>query len=137
MYVKKSLKKIFLYINVNNNDSHHRKTTCTFLYIQKPKKIAKRLYIYKNPDTFKKLRQFALRFYSQKSRHFTLRNFSRNSWNWYLYIYKNHDNLRYVLFLYTKSLILQKKQDNLRYAFHIQKAWHFVLRDCSSNFWNF
>ena len=32
-------------------------------YIYKGKKIAKRLYIYKNPDTLQKVRQFALRFY--------------------------------------------------------------------------
>ena len=54
-----SRKKRFIYINVNYNDSYRRKTTCTFLYKQKAKKNAKRLYIYtkiqtlcKNQDNF-------------------------------------------------------------------------------------
>ena len=29
---KRFTKKSFLYINVNNNDSHHRKIRCTFIY---------------------------------------------------------------------------------------------------------
>ena len=33
------------------------------------------------------------------------------------FIYKNHDALRYVKFLYTRSQTLHKKQDNLRYVF--------------------
>ena len=33
------------------------------------------------------------------------------------FIYKNHETLRYVTFLYTKSQTLHKKQDNLRYVF--------------------
>ena len=34
------------------------------------------VFMYKNPDTFQKTRQFPFRFYIQKERHFTLRNFS-------------------------------------------------------------
>ena len=47
-------------------------------YIYKKQKTAKRLYkyIYKKPDTFRKARQFALRFHLQKARHFPLRDFS-------------------------------------------------------------
>ena len=33
------------------------------------------------------------------------------------FIYKKHDTLRYVTFLYAKSWTLHKKQDNLRYVF--------------------
>ena len=33
------------------------------------------------------------------------------------FIFKNHDTLCYVTFLFTKSLTLRKKQDNLRYVF--------------------
>ena len=33
------------------------------------------------------------------------------------FIYKNHDTLRYVMFLYTKSQTLRKNKDNLRYVF--------------------
>ena len=35
----------------------------------------------------------------------------------FIYIYKKHDTLRYVTFLYTKSQTLLKKQDNLRHVF--------------------
>ena len=41
------------------------------LYNQKAKITAKR-FMYKNPDTFQKDRQFPLRFYIQKAIHFTL-----------------------------------------------------------------
>ena len=51
------------------------------------------------------------------------------------FIYKNHDTLRYVTFLYTKRSTLLKKQDNLRNVF-IQKSGTFELRDFSLNFWN-
>ena len=33
------------------------------------------------------------------------------------FIYKNNDTLRYVKFVYTKSMTLYKKQDNLGYVF--------------------
>ena len=33
------------------------------------------------------------------------------------FIYKNHETLRYVTFLYTKSQTLHQKQDNLHYVF--------------------
>ena len=45
------------------------------LYIQKAKTIEMFIYIFKNPDTLQKARQFALRFYSQKARHFKLHDF--------------------------------------------------------------
>ena len=65
-----------MYINVNNNESHQRKTTCTFSYIQKEKQIAKSLYIYIQIQTlFKK--QDNLR---------------------YVFIHKNPDTLRYTVF---------------------------------------
>ena len=77
-------------------------------------------YIFTVPDkfiTFKRIR------------HFTLRNFSWNFWNWHLYIYKKHDTLCYVTFLYTEIDTFRKKKDNLRYFFIIQKACHFALRN--------
>ena len=46
-------------------------------YIQKAKKLLK-VFVYKNPDTFQKGRQFPLRFYTQKAIHFTLRDFDEN-----------------------------------------------------------
>ena len=63
------------------------------------------VFIYKNPDTFQKARQFALRFYIQKARHFTLRNFSWNFWSWHLY---------------TKIMSLC-----VTWRFYIQKTRHF------------
>ena len=52
------------------------------------------------------------------------------------FIYKKHDTLHYVTFLYTKSWTLRKKKDNLRYVFIYKKSGHFTLRDFSLNFWN-
>ena len=37
---------------------------------------------------------------------------------WHLHVYKKHDTLRYVTFLYTKILTLRKKQDYLRYVLY-------------------
>ena len=47
---------------------------CARLYTQKAKKLGN-VFIYKNPDTFQKARQFPLRFYIQKSIHLTLGDF--------------------------------------------------------------
>ena len=44
------------------------------LYTQKQKKL-RNVFIYKNPDTFQKARQFPLRFYIQKAMHLTLEDF--------------------------------------------------------------
>ena len=113
-------------MNDNSHDCHHRKTTRTFIYT-KSKKNSKR-FIYKKQDTFQKARQFPLRFYIQKSRLLTLRDF-HEIFEIAIYIYKKHDTLRYVTFLYTKSQTLRKKQDNLRYVF-IYKIRHF----CATRF---
>ena len=126
---------MFFYTNIDNNDPHQKKTTNTFLYIQK-QKILKRLYIYKNLNTFQKSRQVVLGFYSKKLQILYITQLSWNFWIWHLYIYKNHDYLRYVKFLYTKSHTLGNKQDNLRYIFFIKKSWHFALHNFSWNFWN-
>ena len=76
IYINVSQKKSFLDINVDNNDYHQKKRTCTVLYIQKTKKMRSvYICIYINPDTFQKARQFPLRFYLEKSRYFTLRDF--------------------------------------------------------------
>ena len=40
----------------------------------------------------------------------------------FAFIYKKHENLRYVRFVYTKIRIPSKKQDNLCYVFYIQKS---------------
>ena len=83
-------------------------------YIQKAKNIVKQ-FRYKNPDTFKKVRQFSLRFIYKKLH--TLRYAIFMKILNLAFIYKKHDTLRYVTFLYTKSWTLRKKQDNLPYVF--------------------
>ena len=55
-----------MYKNVSKNDSHQRKTTCTFYIYKKEEKCEIFIYEYKNLDTLQKGRQFALYFYSQK-----------------------------------------------------------------------
>ena len=45
------------------------------LYKQKAKKVAKRFYIYKKPDTFQKVKQFPLHFYIYKAINLMLRDF--------------------------------------------------------------
>ena len=62
-------------MNVNNNDPHQKKTTCTFLYIQKEKKI-QNVYIYKKPDTSKENKKICVTFFK----------------------YKKPDTLRYAIF---------------------------------------
>ena len=111
-----SKKNCFIHINENYNDFHQQNTMCTFLYIQKTKQIAKRLYTYKNPDTSQKSRQFLLRCYIQKARHFTLRDFPWKFWSWYLYT-KNMTLCVTWRFYTQKIQTLRKKHDNLRYVF--------------------
>ena len=107
------------------------------LYIYKKEKKSRNIYIYiQKARHFPKSKIICVTFYSYKYRHLTSRTFSWKFWNWHWYIYIKHDTLCYVKVLYTKSLTLCKKQDNLRYDFCIQKAWHFVLRNFSWNFWN-
>ena len=97
---------------------------------RKAKKCETFIYIQKSGH-FEKRKTICVTFYSQKTRHFKLRNFSWNVWNWHLYLYKKHETMRYVTFLYTKIQTLEKrkticvrffiykKPDTLRYViFH-------------------
>ena len=52
----------------------------------------------------------------------------------FAFIYKKYDTLCSVMFLYTKSLILCKNQENFALHFYIQKSGHFALRNFSLNF---
>ena len=65
-----------MYINVNYNDPNQQKTTCTFFYIQKEEKIAKRLYIYTKSKTL----------------------FKQQDYLRYFFIHKKPDTLRYAVF---------------------------------------
>ena len=133
LYKNVSQKNCSLYINENYNDWHQKKTTCTFLYIHKEKKLLNVSYK-KNQDTLQKARQFPLRFYDQKARQFSLRDFPWKRWSWHLYT-------KIITFcvtwrFYTKRQTLRKKQDNLSYVF-IYKYPNIL---CSAifhrNFWN-
>ena len=64
-------------------------------------KNLRNVFIYKKPDTFQKARQFPLRFYIQKAIQLTLWDF--HEFLKLAFLYKKHDTLRYVMFLYTKS----------------------------------
>ena len=97
-FIKRPAKKNFLYIDVNNNDSHHRKTTCKFIYT---KKLKNETFIYTKSQTLRnKQDNFSLKIYTQKAWHFVLRNFSWNFWNWQrgggIFICKKQFTLRYI-----------------------------------------
>ena len=74
------------YMNENYDDCHHRKTTRTFLYTQKAKKLRKVLYT-KSHTLFKKLDNFR-----------------------YVFIYKKPYTLRYGIFheIFEVGIYIQK-----------------------------
>ena len=74
VFITDVFEKRFLNINVDNNDYHQRKTTFTFLYIKNQTNFQTFIYIFKNPDTLQKARQYA-----------------------FFLIYKKPDTLRYVI----------------------------------------
>ena len=129
------MQKNVLYINVDKNYYQKRKRTYTVIQIKN--KIIRNVYVYREKlRHFTKGKTIYVKFFFTKIQTLYITRFFMNVWNWYLYIYKKRDTLRYVMFLYFKSLILRKMQDNLRYVFYIQKAWHFALQMFSWNFWN-
>ena len=102
-----------MFININNNDSYRRNTTCAFIYIQKEKEIVKRLYKNKNPDTFQKERLFIHKNQDTLSYAIFIKKL-KLAW---IYIQKaGHFSLRDV-FVCTKIQTLRKKKDNLRYVY--------------------
>ena len=116
-------------MDVNKNDSHHRKSTCTFLHIQKSKIVAKRLYIYTKSLTisvpflftrsqtlyvtrfFMKCLKLAFIFI-QIVRQFALQDVLNKKG---LTLQKQHDSLRYVLKL--------KRPDSL-----LNAVFHRILK---------
>ena len=114
---------LFLFINENYKDFRWRKTTCTFSYVKKSKTLLS-IFIYKNPDTLQKARQFALRFFICKKPD-TLRHasFSWNFWNFWRGrgIFNNKKNALSLTFLCTKS-------QTLSVTFLYAKTVHFLLR---------
>ena len=94
------------------------------------------IFIYKKQETFQKSRQFTLRFFSQNTWHFTLHKFPWNIWNIHLYIYKKHDILRCVKFLYTKIPKLQTKARKIALRFLYTKKLTLFLNPFFVNFCN-
>ena len=101
-------------MNEDYNDCHHRKATRTFLYTQKAKICETFLYS-KSQTLFKKLDNSRNVFIDKKR--YTLRYGIFMKFLKFAFIFKKHDTLRYVTYLYTKRQTLRKKQDNLRYVF--------------------
>ena len=96
------------------------------LYKQKAKKKLRNVFIYKNPDTFQKARQFPLGFCIKKR--YTLRyGIFMKFWSWHFYAKS--------MTLYVTWSFIYKKLDNSQKAiqfeirFYIQKSGHFALLD--------
>ena len=115
------------------------------------KKNVQDVFIYKNPDTSQKARQFGLSFYVQKAWHFTLRDFHKKiefgiyikeAWQFPLrdvFIYKNPDTsqkaiqfaLRFYIKIwtlcFTQFLIEFLKLAEVGGIFYIQNTMHYAL----------
>ena len=93
-----------------------------FYIYKKQEKIVTFIYVYKNPDTLRRVGQYALPFIQKKARHFILRYSLWKLRNRHIYIYKKawHFELCDV-FIY-KNSETSKKQDNLRYVFLFTKS---------------
>ena len=74
------------------------------------------VYVYTKIQTFGK-KQDSLNYVFIYIKQDTLSNAICNEKLKLAFLYKKHDTLRYVTFLYTKIQTLRKKQDNLRYVF--------------------
>ena len=120
-------------MNENYNDCHHRKTTRTFLYTQKAKKIAELFYTQKARH-FSKSYTIPVMFLYTKSHTLDVTGFSWNFWSWN-YIQKSwHFSLREV-FIY-KKLETSQKAKQFAMRFYIPKSGTFALRNFTLNFWN-
>ena len=128
VYIEMSL-KIFLYINVNNNDSYQQKTTCTFIYIQKAKKL-RNIYIYR------KIKTICVTFLLTKSRTlYVTRFFIIFLKLEFIYIQKAWHFALHDVFIY-KKLDTSKKARQFTLRILYKKAWNFALRNFPWNFWN-
>ena len=108
VYIKTFRKKIGFCIWMKIKMTAISKRQRARLYTQKAKKT-KRFYIQKARH-FSKSKTISVTFLHTKSQTFmkVLK---------LAFIFKNHDTLRYVTFIYTKRYTLSKKQDNLWYVF--------------------
>ena len=122
MYIKRLAKKGFLYINVNKIDSHQRKTTYTFLCIEKSKKSRKDYtYIHTKSETlFKMLDNLRWVLFTKKPVTLYYAIFMKFLKFAFIY-FKKYDIFSSVTFLYTKSPTLRKKARQFALSFFIYK----------------
>ena len=104
------------------------------VYIHKKQKNYETFFIYKDPDTFQKARQFTLRFYIQKSIHLTLWDFDE-IFEVGIYIQKEWHFALCDVFIY-KKLDNSQKARQFEIPLYIQKSGTFALHDFLLNFWN-
>ena len=102
-------------------------------FIHKKQRKLWNIFMYKNPETFQKARQFPFRFYIQKAIHFTLRDFSWNFLSWHLYT-------KIMILCVMWRLYIQKarhfaKNKTICDTFLYIKIRHFASRNFSLNFW--
>ena len=134
VYKNVSQKNWFLYMYENYDDCHHRKTMDTFIYANSKKNCETFLYT-KSQTLFKKLDNYRYVFKYKKP--YTWRYGIFMKILKFAFIYKNHDNLRYVTFLYTKSSRHFAKIETICDTFYVQKfgslryaIFHWIFEIC-------
>ena len=121
-------KYFFIYINVNYNYYHQKNTTCIYKKQNKLKRLYTKIQtLHKNQDNLRYIS------YTKSPTLYGTRFFMKILK--LAFIYKKHDTLRCVNFLYSKSQTLCTKK-TICVTYLCTKAWHFPLRDFSWNFWN-
>ena len=85
-----------------------------FSHIQKAKNCE--TFLYTKGRHFAKIETISVTFLYRKSKTIYVTQFFIKFLK-LVFVYKKHDTLRYVTFLYTKIQTLSKNQDNLRYVF--------------------
>ena len=85
-----------------------------YIYTKRKNNCENFLYT-KNPETLQKLDNFRYVIIYKGNTPYVTRFFMK--FLRLAFIYKNHDTLRYVTVLYTKTQTLRKNQDNLRSVF--------------------
>ena len=122
-------KKIAFILMKTSHDCHLRKTMCPFLYINKKQKNCTK------SRRLRKSKTISIAFLYTKIQTLYITRLFVKFLN-LTFIYKKHETLRYVTFLYSKSMTFRKKQDNLRYVFIYKKPdtlrYAFFLKNFSN-----
>ena len=113
VYINVIQKYNFMSIHENYNDYPQLKTTCTFIYIQK-KEGNKKFFLYSKSLNLTKSKTICVTFCIHKKSN-TLPYMIFQEFFKKALMFKKHDTLSYVTFLYAKIQTFRKKQNNLRY----------------------